>query len=87
MNNSYRATLKGNVLEWHTPVPTDTAEALEVTVVVLGPVANEEGKKQQGQRMAQALQALADKNIFKDLDAVTWQKEQRQDRALPTRDE
>jgi hypothetical protein len=54
-----------------------------VDVVVLEP----KQKEQQGQRMAQALQALADANAFQNVDAVTWQKEQSQDRVLPNRDE
>jgi hypothetical protein len=83
MTNSYRATLKGNKLEWHSRVPDSAKETLEVKVVVLEP----EQVEQQGQRMAQALQALADANVLENVDAVTWQKEQRQDRALPNRDE
>jgi hypothetical protein len=85
MTNSYRATLKGNKLEWHNRVPDSTKETLEVDVVVLKP--SPEQKELQGQRMAQALQVLADANVFENLDAVTWQKEQRQDRPLPNRDE
>jgi hypothetical protein len=83
MTNSYRATLKGNKLEWHNRVPDGTKETLEVSVVVLEP----EPKEQQGQRMVQALQALADTNAFENVDPIAWQKEQRQDRVLPDRDE
>jgi hypothetical protein len=83
MTNSYRATLKGNKLEWHSRVPDSTKETLEVSVVVL----ESKQTEQQGQRMAKALQALADANAFQNVDAVTWQKEQRQDRVLPNRDE
>jgi hypothetical protein len=83
MTNSYRATLKGNKLEWHSRVPDSAKETLEVDVVVL----ETKQKEQQGQRMAQALQALADANVFENVDAVAWQKEQRQDRVLPNRDE
>lgn len=81
MTNSYRATLKGNTLEWHSRVPSNK-EAVEVSVVML-----ESTQQQvQGQRMAQALQALADSKVFDRLDAVNWQQEQRKDRALPNRD-
>jgi hypothetical protein len=82
MMNSYRATLKGNTLEWHSQVPSNK-EAVEVSVVMLEPTQ----KQVQGQHMAQALQALADSKIFDELDAVTWQQEQRQDRVLPNRDQ
>ncbi|MGL4612003.1 MAG: hypothetical protein ACRCYY_20385 [Trueperaceae bacterium] len=85
MTNSYRATLKGNKLEWHSRVPDSTKETLEVSVVVLE--SSPEQKDQQGQRMAKALQALADINAFQNVDAIAWQKEQRQDRTLPNRDE
>jgi hypothetical protein len=81
MNKSYRATLKGNVLEWHDRVPA-TTEKLEVSVVILEPPL-----KEQGQRMAQILQALANNDTFGNVDAVVWQKEQRLDRSLPNRDE
>ncbi len=85
MTNSYRATLKGNKLEWHSRVPESTEETLEVNVIVLE--TNPEQKGQQGQRMAKALQTLADQRVFQNVDAVAWQKEQRQDRPLPNRDE
>jgi hypothetical protein len=87
MNKSYRATLKGNVLEWHDRVPA-TTEKLEVSVVILEPPLKEQPSiKEQGQRMAQILQALANNDTFGNVDAVVWQKEQRLDRSLPNRDD
>lgn len=83
MMKSYRATLKGNTLTWHSRVPDSDKEAVEVSVVMLEPTQ----RKLQGQNMAQALQILADSKAFADVDALTWQKKQRQDRTLPIRDE
>lgn len=78
--NSYRATLKGNVLEWHSREPTNK-EAVEVSVIMLESTQEEA----QGQHMAWALQMLADGNVFDELDAVAWQQAQRKDRDLPDR--
>jgi hypothetical protein len=82
MDNSYRATLKGNTLEWHNQAPENTAKDLEVSVIVLESATQQD----QGKRMAQALQALAGEHSLENVDALKWQNKQRQDRVLPNRD-
>jgi hypothetical protein len=83
MATRYRATLKGNTLEWQTEAPKVAGE-LEVDVLLVEPLMS---KAEQGQRMAKALQDLAEAGAFEAVDALVWQREQRQDRPLPKRDE
>ncbi len=83
MATSYRATLKGNTLEWQKDAPTVSGE-LEVEVVIFKP---QHAEAEQGRRMAKALQDIAETAVFEKMDALTWQQEQRQDRFFPNRDE
>jgi hypothetical protein len=82
MTNSYRATLKGNILEWHSQAPETVTKDLEVNVVILESATQHD----QGKRMAQALQAIAHEQTLENVNVLEWQNEQRQDRALPNRD-
>jgi hypothetical protein len=73
VSNSYRATLQGNTLEWHTRAP-EVQKVVEVEVVIVEP---QHAKTEQGKHMAQALQALADTRAFENVEPLAWQKEQR----------
>ncbi len=88
---TYKAILRGNRLEWRGSGrryhPTDRPVAVYVTVLdepLTGVDANETG---QGARMAAALERLAEMHALADVgDAATWEREARQERALPGRD-
>jgi hypothetical protein len=88
---TYKAILRGNRLEWRGSgrqhPPTNRPMAVYVTVLdePLGEVdASEEG---QGARMAAALERLAEIHALADIsDATAWEREARQERALPGRD-
>jgi len=88
---TYKAILRGNRLEWRGSgrqhPPTNRPMAVYVTVLdePLGEVnASEKGE---GARMAAALERLAEIHALADInDAATWEREARQERALPGRD-
>ena len=88
---TYKAILRGNRLEWrgsgHQHLPADRPVAVYVTVLdepLVDVDASEEG---QGARMAAALEQLAEIHALADInDAATWEREMRQERALPGRD-
>lgn len=83
MLRTYEATLRGNNLEWTDDAPQHT-QAVRVHVTVLEQTAGDEA---QGRHMAEALDHLAQINAFSDIaDPVAWQREQRKDRSLPTRE-
>ena len=88
MLNTYRAVLRGQLLEWlyEQPqnLPSDQAVAVHVTILdETTPLA----KKQQGRRMAAALEQLAKMNAsVRAVDARQWEREVRQERVLPGRE-
>jgi len=88
MLNTYRAVLRGQLLEWlyEQPknLPTDQAVAVHVTILdETSPLA----KKQQGRRMVAALEQLAKMNAsVSAVDARQWEREVRQERLLPGRE-
>lgn len=85
MLETYRATLQGNFIEWSGEAPSVVKDdqKLEVFVTILDqpqPVSD-------GKAMAQALEKLAAANSLGEIiDPVEWQREQRQDRILPSRE-
>jgi hypothetical protein len=86
---TYKATLKGNCLEWSEAAPAGISEkAVAVYVTILGVTAETE-QNPQGQQMAAALEqivALAKQGGVADItDPSAWQRETRQDRDLPGR--
>lgn len=88
MLQTYRALLKGNQLEWLGDMPQELQgeEAVTVQVIILDEPAASRAAR--GRKMAEALRALAAINAFADIDdPVAWQREMREDRALPGRDE
>ena len=88
---TYKAILRDNRLEWRGSgrqhPPTNRPMAVYVTVLdePLGEV--DASEKGQGIRMAAALERLAEIHALADInDAAAWEREARQERALPGRD-
>lgn len=87
---TYKATLRGNLLEWRGDVrehiPADRAVTVYVTLVDELSVETEEIAARQGAAMAAALTRLAEMDALADIsDAAVWEREERQDRELPGR--
>lgn len=88
---TYRAILRGNYLHWRNnmrvPLPPDRAvEVVYVTVLdeAVTPTASSES---QGQRMAAALEQLAQIHAVTAIaDPVAWEHQLRQERDLPGRE-
>lgn len=88
---TYKATLRGNRLEWRGDVrkhiPADRAVTVYVTFVDESPAETEGGAGKQGAAMAAALTRLAEMNALADIcDAAAWEQRIRQDRELPGRE-
>ncbi len=92
MLRTFKATLKGDSLKWE----DDTGQNLrsDRPVQVLVTILEEQLEEQpitetngRGQRMAAALEKLSQAQAFAGIDPVVWQRDVRQDRQLPLRDE
>ena len=85
---TYKALLRRDRLEWlgETPEPqTDAALSVHVTVLEQEPPAEVHAR---GQAMAALLEKLAECRTFSAItDPVRWQRELRQERVLPEREE
>jgi len=88
MLQTFRATLRGDLLEWGEEVQPlskdDRPVQVLVTILEEKPIQAKNGR---GQRMAAVLEKLAQTQAFAGIDPVTWQRDERQDRELPGRDE
>ncbi len=86
MLHTFRAILKGNLLEWQEDVNRwlqgDRAIQVLVTLLSESPTATTQNR---GQRMASVLEQLAQANAFAGVDPVVWQQDIRRDRELPGR--
>jgi hypothetical protein len=87
---TYKATLRGNRLEWRGDVrghiPSDRAVMVYVTLVDELPGETDGIAGKQGADMAAALTRLAEIDAMADIsDAAAWEREVRQDRELPGR--
>ena len=83
MVKTYKAVLRANRLEWSEEVPERLADErpVKVSVTIL------EADAGQGQRMAEALEALARSDAGSSIpDPAAWEREQRDDRDLTGRD-
>jgi hypothetical protein len=81
---TYKATLRGDRLEWEEDVPDQVRRLEEVTVYVT--ILDQAGENDEirGQRMAEALARLAEHGGVASIDdPVQWQREQREDREIP----
>ena len=86
---TYKATLKGDLLQWQeeNPIPALGAPPVKVLVTLLEspPVPDLSAR---GKRMREALQKLSHANTLTEIsDPATWERELRQDRALPGRED
>lgn len=90
MLNTYRAVLKGSRLKWRGESPPEISDGHEVPVevtVLRDDRFSSSRAPDAGKRMAAALEKLAASAAVADIeDPVEWQREMRQDRALPGRD-
>ncbi len=88
MLHTFRATLRGDSLEWAEEVRhnlrDDRPVQVLVTILAEEPIAPMNGR---GQRMAAVLEKLAQAQAFAGIDPVAWQRDMRQDRELPGRNE
>ncbi len=88
---TYKAILRGNRLEWrgnvHQYLPADRPVAVHVTLLDETLIETDSSETGQGARMAAALERLAEIRALADIsDAAAWEREARQDRALPGRE-
>ena len=87
MLTTYEAILRDNLIEWRRDAPRHLApgKAVNVHVTVLDEPAGSETS--QGQRMAAALEKLAQSQGLSGVDAGRWEREVRTERPLPGRGE
>ncbi|MBN1935317.1 MAG: hypothetical protein JW934_11665 [Anaerolineae bacterium] len=86
---TYKAILKNDRLEWRGPAPSQLApgKPVSVHVTILDESFALSVDVSRGQQMAAALEQLAAANAFAGLaDPAAWEREVRQDRALPGRE-
>jgi hypothetical protein len=89
MLRTYRALLHGHRLQWLQDRPKDLPadRAIPVQVTILEDSVQPEANQERGRRMA-ALEAIACAETTPwPQDARTWQRQIREDRLLPGRDE
>jgi len=84
MLRTYKAVLRGNQVEWIDPPPAP-ARPTPVHITVLEDEAVEPAAR--GREMAAALEALASADRLPGIDAAVWERELRQDRTLPGRED
>jgi hypothetical protein len=87
---TYKATLRGNRLEWSDTVPQAIAEdrSVAVHVTILDEVQASSAQQTSGQQMAAILEQLAHHPTLTSIsDPIAWQREQRGERTLPGREE
>ena len=90
MPATYKATLRGNQLEWSygrpQTLPEERPIPVQVTILqeqLLAPASDSDS----GQRMTNALEKIAQLSTFpQEVDPLAWEREQRQDRPLPDRE-
>jgi hypothetical protein len=88
MLQTFRATLRGYLLEWGEEVQHFSKDdrPVQVLVTILEEEAIQE-KKGRGRSMADVLEKIAQSQDFSGIDPIAWQRDMRQDRELPGRDE
>ena len=85
MLTTYKATLRGNQIEWGQDVPAEVAMGKTVAIQVT--ILEESlSTKKQGQQMAAALTKLAQSQTLAGVDAAAWEREARTDKPLAGRD-
>jgi hypothetical protein len=87
MQRIFEAILKGNLLEWANEVPTQADRPVRV-YVTLQEERSTLSAEFRRQRIVEILEKIAANNVFAEIsDPVEWQRDLRQDRPLPGRDE
>jgi len=86
MQSTYKATLRGDRIEWGEDVPDQIRGHAGLTVFVTIPNQPGIAEDTRGPRMAEALRRLAlSGGVPSIADPSKWQREQREDRELPGR--
>lgn len=83
MLQTFKAVLQGNRLEWMDEVPK-ADRPVEVYVTLLEEDSNTD--LESGRAMAEVLEKLSAVNAFADVEPMSWQRKERQDRSLPNRE-
>ncbi|MEG4485955.1 hypothetical protein [Microcoleus sp. D2_18a_B4] len=87
MQRIFEAILKGNILEWVNQVPTQGDRPVRVYVTLQEDRSTLSAEFSR-QRIVEVLEKIAANNVFAEIsDPVEWQRDLRQDRPLPGRDE
>jgi len=87
MQRIFEAILKGNLLEWANEVPTQGDRPVRVYVTLQEEPSNLSAEFRR-QKIVEILEKIAANNVFAEIsDPVEWQRDLRQDRPLPGRDE
>ena len=86
-SRTYRAVLRGDHVEWVDARPDPDTPA-DVEITVLQPESEAE-RRARGARMARALERVGQANgaLSRIIDPVAWQRDIRQDRPLPGRED
>ena len=85
MLQTFKAVLQGNRLEWIDEVPKAN-RPVEVYVIVLEENSSTELEAERGRAMAEVLEKLSAVNDCADIEPMSWQREEKQDRSLPNRE-
>ena len=86
MDSTYKATVRGDRIEWEHEVPEEVRSQPTLSVIVTIAEQTDAGDKAGGSRMAAALERLARNGGIPSIsDPVQWQREQRKDRDIPDR--
>jgi hypothetical protein len=86
MLHTFEAVLKGNRLEWTNDGPQESDRPLKVYVTLLDE--SNLSSEERRQQLAELLGKVAATNAFANIEnPVEWQRELRQDRSLPGREE
>lgn len=87
MLRTFEALLKGKLLEWTNDVPQQSDRPLKVYVTLLEEKSSISADIRR-KKIVEILEKLAASQTFAEVtDPVAWQREMRQDRPLPGRDE
>ncbi len=90
MPSTYNAELTGDTIHWSDEVPKEvvTGQPVPVQVTILDESSPQSQRQVRGQQMAAALERLAQSSALSSIaDPVAWQRDVRQDRGLPGRDD
>ena len=90
MLQTYKATLRGDRLEWNDAAPQALSDdqPIAVHVTILDESQAASPRRTSGQQMAMILEQLAQHPTLASInDPIAWQLEQRGERALPGRED